>query len=285
MDVIIITGLSCSGKSTAIHAFEDKGMFCSDNLPVVLLPEMVRIMREKKQGGGIVAGIDIREGEFLERFSEVRRRLIADGHNVRIIYLEARDEVLIRRFSETRRRHPLGDMDIPQAVRHERELLAPLRAEANDCIDTSSMNVHQLKQHVVKHIDPHHSGKRLVVTLLSFGFKYGVPLESDLLFDLRFLPNPYFVPELKTRTGLDLPVREYVFKHPDATEMLERIEGMLNFLIPLYENEGKAYLTVAVGCTGGRHRSVAFAHVLKQYMDEKMPGFQAFVRHRDAEKG
>jgi len=285
MDVIIITGLSGSGKSTAIHAFEDKGMFCSDNLPVVLLPELVRIMREKKQSGGIVAGIDIREGEFLKQFSDVRRRLVEDGHDVRVIYLEARDEVLIRRFSETRRRHPLGDMDVTQAIRHERELLAPLRAEANDCIDTSSMNVHQLKQHVVKHVDPHQSGKRLVVTLLSFGFKYGLPLESDLLFDLRFLPNPFFVPELSTQTGLDEPVRNYILQQPDAVEMLERIEGMMNFLVPLYENEGKAYLTIAVGCTGGRHRSVAFALMMKQFMDEKMPGYQTFVRHRDIEKG
>ncbi len=286
MKITVITGLSGSGKSTAIHAFEDRGMFCIDNIPIVLLPDLVKLVAESRQEvDGIVVGIDAREGHFLTDFKRTNQILLSAGHELQVIYLEARDEVLIRRFSETRRKHPLGGKDVISALAREREMLEELREAANDRIDTSSMNVHQLKQHVINHAQTIESASHMSVTLLSFGFKYGVPLEADLVYDLRFLPNPYFEESLRQMTGQDEEVRSYVMAFKEANIMLEKIQDLLQFLLPEYEKEGKAYLTVALGCTGGRHRSTTFAYMLDKFLQTEMPEYKTFIRHRDIEKG
>jgi len=283
--IVVVTGLSGSGKTTAMHVFEDRGFFCVDNLPVLLIPDLAEtITSSGAEVETIVLCIDARERSFLDDFDKVAEQIKAAGHTIEIFYMEARDEILIRRFSETRRRHPLAGVDIRAALEQERQILSRLRSEATHIIDTSVLSMHDLRQQIRLLIDASSNVRNLSLTLLSFGFKYGVPLETDVLFDVRCLPNPYFVPSLKHQTGLDDEAYDFIFGFGESRSMLLKIEDYLRFALPLFEKEGKTYLTLAIGCTGGRHRSVAFVRALVDYMHEELPNYLVFVRHRDVNK-
>jgi len=278
---VIISGLSGSGKSYAIRYFEDLGFFCVDNLPPQLLPKFIELCVQSRDGIDRVAlGIDIRERDFLGTFLSVFDELRDEGYRMELLFLEAKDEVLIRRFSESRRPHPLArEGSVIDGIRLERERLYDLKKRADRIIDTSDSNVHQLKEVITRHYLEKEQGSRLNLFLVSFGFKHGVPYDADLLFDVRFLTNPNFIRELKPLTGEEPQVAEYVLAQPESRVFLEKLFDMMNFLIPLYEKEGKSYLTIAVGCTGGRHRSVVVINRLKDYLREK--GHQVRWHHRD----
>ncbi|HEY5974347.1 MAG TPA: RNase adapter RapZ [Geobacteraceae bacterium] len=285
MRIVVITGLSGSGKTTAVKALEDEGFFCLDNLPVALFPTFVELVEkstERIQDVAIV--IDIRSKDFLKGREDVFQGLREAGHQVDILYFDATDEVLIRRFSETRRRHPaLVGGTVPEGIRYEREQLAAMHRVATAIIDTSELNVHQLKELVLSMVRDDHSSRGITLHLQSFGYRYGIPLESDLVFDVRFLPNPYFVPELKQFSGLESQVREFVLAKPATDEFLQKAEALLDFLVPCYQKEGKSYLTISIGCTGGRHRSVVIAEALKSWFAGH--NLTLKVTHRDIEKG
>jgi len=282
--LLIITGLSGSGMSSAMNVFEDLGFFCVDNLPVQLIPSFVQLFERKEFGVTRAAlGLNIREGEFLNSFPQVYAQLRARGDlETTVLFLEASDSVLQRRFSETRRPHPLGEGRVLESIGEERKRLEPIRALADVVIDTSDHNVHSLRAWLKTRFAPESAETQTDITVVSFGFKYGVPLDADLLFDVRFLPNPYFVPELREQTGNDQPVIEYLEKSEEAVETIRRFKEMLDYLMPLYQREGKSYVTVAIGCTGGKHRSVAVANALNQHLNRE--GFRARVTHRDVKK-
>lgn len=285
LSICVITGLSGSGKSTAIHALEDEGFFCLDNLPLTLLQVFVDLLdKSSEQITKVAIVIDIRAKDFFRGKESLFRELREAGHAVEILFLTASDEVLVRRFSETRRRHPaLEGGSVPDGIRYEREYLAGLLQMATAIIDTSELNVHQLKDQVIRLICGEHRPKLFNVQLQSFGFRYGVPPESDLVMDVRFLPNPHFVPELKPLTGLDGSVREFLLQQPDTGEFLERFLDFVDYLLPRYRQEGKSYLTISVGCTGGRHRSVFIVEALHKVLKEKKLTIK--VTHRDMGKG
>jgi len=280
MRIIIVTGVSGAGKSTALRALEDAGYFCVDNLPVPLMNRFVELLAEAGESEQAAVGVDAREGEFLSSSREVFTALRKEGHQLEVLFLDADDDVLVRRFSETRRRHPLSGDDLREGIAREREILRPLREDASAYVDTANLNVHQLKG--VIHERYRRSADVLAVTLLSFGFKHGLPAEADIVLDVRFLPNPYFVEALSASTGEEANVREFVLGNDDAREFLERSQGLLEFVLPRAEREGKAYLTVAVGCTGGRHRSVAVVQELAKRLPRRHP---LTVRHRDLARG
>ena len=280
--IVIITGMSGSGKSTAIRALEDSGFFCVDNLPVVLLPKLTEMAGLGSALPRLALVMDAREGVFLKeapRFiDEVRR----SGHQVDVLFLDSSDESLHRRFSETRRRHPLAPSgSVEEGIRREREALRDLRELADQVIDTSPLNVHDLKRMVQSRFSPEPTNAPSI-SVMSFGYRYGVPPQADLVFDVRFLPNPYFIPELKAFTGRDAKVAAYVLDRPETQEFLQRIEELCRFLFPKYQKEGKAYLTVALGCTGGKHRSVAMAHELVRRLSDG--GTPIHLWDRDSEK-
>jgi len=279
---VVLTGLSGSGKSQAIRALEDLGFFCVDNLPIALIPTLAQLsLREGISRVALV--VDIREGSFLSDFPKVFRRLRAmKGLEPKLIFLEARNETLVRRFSETRRPHPLGGGgSVSEGIKRERTRLSAIRKMADEIIDTSQLTVHELRQTFMS-ISRHKTGRaRLVVTLLSFGFKHGVPVDADLLFDVRFLPNPHFVTTLRRRTGRDRAVVQYMLRHPATREFLVKTSDLLRFLLPLYLQEGKSYLTIAVGCTGGRHRSVMIAEALRRGLIPAPAGVTVRAKHRD----
>lgn len=283
--ICVITGLSGSGKSTAIRALEDEGFFCLDNLPLALLQVFVDLLeKSSEQITDVAIVIDIRARDFFKGKESLFRELREAGHKVDILYLDASDEVLVRRFSETRRRHPaLAGASVLDSIRFEREHLVSLLQIATSIIDTSEFNVHQLKDLIVSLVCSENAPKIFNIHLQSFGFRYGVPLESDIVMDVRFLPNPYYVPELKLQTGLDSGVREFLRSKSDTSEFLDRFLGFVEFLIPRYQQEGKSYLTISVGCTGGRHRSVFIIDVLRNFLAEK--SFSLKVTHRDMGKG
>jgi UPF0042 nucleotide-binding protein len=286
MRIIVITGLSGSGKSTAVKALEDEGFFCIDNLPVTLIPTFIELVeRSKDQVRDVALVMDIRGKDFLKGWEEIILGLRSIGHNLDILFFETTDEVLIRRFSETRRRHPaLPGASVPDAIRFERESLAGLHRIATRVFDTSEMNVHQLKEMVLTYIRGEDgTAKRLTVHLQSFGFRFGIPLDSDLVIDVRFLPNPHFVESLKKFSGQHRKVKGFVLEHAITKEFMVRYKGLLDLLLPSYQREGKTYLTISVGCTGGRHRSVAIAEELKGYFVDK--NVELKVTHRDMEKG
>ena len=280
--IVILTGVSGSGKSTAVRALEDAGYFCIDNLPVVLLPQLTGLAELAQQDTRFGLVIDAREGEMLQQAPGIIARLRAEGHHVELIFLDASDESLVRRYSETRRRHPLAsDESVPAGIARERELLGDLRDLADQVIDTSQLNVHDLKRLMTARFGE--SGAAVPsLTVISFGYRYGVPPQADLVFDLRFLPNPYFVPELKPLTGEDPRVARYVLERSETQDFMNRVVDLAQFLFPRYQREGKAYLTVALGCTGGKHRSVAVAAALAQRLGAGRPGIQ--LQHRDIEK-
>lgn len=277
MRIVIVTGVSGAGKSTALKSLEDAGYFCVDNLPLPLMDQFVAVMSAVEQ---TAVGVDAREDEFLPTSREVFARLRNAGHQLEVLFLDADDDVLVRRFSETRRRHPLSGDDLREGIAREREILRPLREEASAYVDTANLNVHQLKG--VIHERYRRSADLLAVTLLSFGFKHGLPAEADIVLDVRFLPNPYFVEALSASTGEEANVREFVLGNDDARGFIERAEALLEFVLPRAEREGKAYLTVAVGCTGGRHRSVAVVQELAKRLPKHHP---LTVRHRDLARG
>jgi UPF0042 nucleotide-binding protein len=280
--VVIITGLSGSGKSTASRAMEDMGFFCVDNLPIALLPKLFELRSASLGDHSKVALVmDLREKDFLKTYPQVFTWLGNEGFQVEVLFLEASDEVLVRRYSQTRRTHPLAETcGVLDGIHKEREMLANLRSMATMVVDTSMYNVHQLQGAIRGLFAPRSPGRRMSLTFLSFGYSRGIPQEADLVIDARFLPNPYFVEELKELPGTDARIRDYLFGFEETQDFLRRFQDLLEYLLPLYEREGKAYLTVAVGCTGGKHRSVAIAEKLGSIFTER---FAVHLRHRDIE--
>ena len=279
---IVLTGLSGSGKSQAIRALEDLGYFCVDNLPTTLIPTLAKL--SLRAGGDIekvAIVVDVREGEFLSSFPKIFRQLRKMPRlNPILIFLEASHAALVRRFSETRRPHPLApDRSVTEGIRDERTRLNGIRDMADEIVDTSDMTVHELR-HFFMGLSRDRSSARLVITLLSFGFKHGVPVDADLMFDVRCLPNPYFVPTLRRRTGRDKAVVDFLERDPATREFMDRLEAYLRFVIPFYIAEGKSYLTIAIGCTGGRHRSVMLAERLRRGLGD-LSVARLRVRHRD----
>jgi len=277
--IVVVTGLSGSGKSTATKVFEDIGYFCVDNLPPVLLPKIVDLVSEARTDVVRIALVaDVRGREFLHDFARVIGQLRQGQHDVRVLFLDAGDDVLLLRYSETRRRHPLAARGgAKEAIRREREMLSPLREMADTVLNTSQYTVHQLRDTIVRRFRGK-GGPTLQVGVVSFGYKYGIPLEADMVIDVRFLPNPNFVPKLKPLTGLDRKVRDYVMKNRSTRTFFGKLTSFLQFLLPLYRKEGKAYFTLGVGCTGGRHRSVVVAEAVKRSLPKPVA---PFVLHRD----
>jgi RNase adapter protein RapZ len=280
---VVLTGLSGSGKSQAIRALEDLGYFCVDNLPVTLLPMLAELtLRAGTEISRAAVVVDVREGKMLKEFPGVYRRLKARKNlNPVLIFLEAAVPALVRRFSETRRPHPLApDRSAIEGIREEREAMRAIRKLADHVIDTTEMTVHELRHVFTGVASGSTPGSQLVVTILSFGFKHGIPVDSDLLFDVRFLPNPHFVPALRPYTGRDAEVTRYLNRSGATHEFLAHTLNLLKFLIPQYAHEGKTYLTIGIGCTGGRHRSVAMAEALRKGL-AGIPGVRLRVKHRD----
>jgi UPF0042 nucleotide-binding protein len=284
LDIFIITGLSGSGKSVAIHALEDNGFFCIDNLPAPLIPKFIDLCQGyQEEIKRIALGIDLRGGQFLRPWPQVLNEMRAAGHHVQVLFFDASDEVLRRRFSETRRPHPLsGQGSIQEGITRERKALEGMRELADKVIDTSDLNVHQLKREMEENFCQISGSRRMAVFLTSFGYKYGIPHDTDIIFDVRFLPNPYFVQELRAKSGLELGVEEYVLKNEETRAFLDRLFAVLEYTLPLYEREGKSTLTVALGCTGGRHRSVVLVEALRKRLNTKK--FTIHVKHRDVDK-
>ena len=282
---IVLTGLSGSGKSQAIRALEDLGYFCVDNQPTTLIPTLAKL--SLRAGGDIekvAIVVDVREGGFLSSFPTIFRQLRKmPRRNPILIFLEASHAALVRRFSETRRPHPLApDRSVSEGIRDERQRLNLIRELADEIVDTSDMTVHELR-HFFMGLSRDRARSRLVITLLSFGFKHGVPVDADLLFDVRCLPNPHFVPTLRRRTGRDKAVADFLERDPSTREFMDRLDAYLRFVIPFYIAEGKSYLTIAIGCTGGRHRSVMIAERLRKSLGD-MGAARVRVRHRDLVK-
>jgi UPF0042 nucleotide-binding protein len=277
----IVSGLSGAGKTVALRALEDAGYTCIDNLPPQLIDAVAATMAGQEHGARVAIGIDVRGREFLPR---IVRELPAlrQRYPIEIVFLEAEADILVRRFKETRRPHPLVSPEVAEldrAIALEKGLLLPLREAADTIIDTSPFTPHQLREHMLARFRGEGHGAGLSVTVMSFGYKFGIPRAADLLFDVRFLPNPHFIPELRDLTGIDIPVSTFVMEKPQTREFLDRLGDFLAFLLPLYEKEGKAYLTIGIGCTGGRHRSIAIAEDLAVRL--RGGGRNVAVLHRD----
>ncbi|MDF0676226.1 MAG: RNase adapter RapZ [Nitrospira sp.] len=284
LNLVIISGLSGSGKTYALKAFEDAGYFCIDNLPLALLPTFVDLCdQQHSEITNVALGIDIRERAFFSDFGSILERVQALGHAVQLFFLEAREEVLIRRFSESRRPHPLlPDLPVLNGIRFEKERVAELRSRADRIIDTSDLTVHELGELLAKQLLGESLDRRLTISIMTFGYKFGVPYDIDLLFDVRFLKNPFFVPELKPLSGDDPLVRTFVLTDPEAESLMEHLEALLKFLLPLFHRERRSYLTIGIGCTGGRHRSVAVANRLRERLSAL--GYEVGLKHRDIDK-
>ncbi len=285
-DIVILTGLSGSGMSSATNAFEDLGYFCVDNLPITMLPTFARLVNAKTDEKGIERAalvIDIREGSFLPDFGKQLEALRAEGLSVHVIFFEASDEVLRHRFSETRRPHPADTgQTLVQSIGLERAAMSRIRSLADQIIDTSEHTVHTLRSLLLERFSPDRKGGPMRVQVMSFGHKYGNPGDLELLFDVRHLPNPHFIPELKPLSGHDKRVVKYLNAQPEVEETLNRFYDLLDYLLPQYKREGKSYVTVGIGCTGGRHRSVMVANALGRRL--RRAGFDARVLHRDVRK-
>jgi RNase adapter protein RapZ len=278
MRIVLVTGMSGAGKSTALRALEDLEYFCVDNLPLPLVHSLVALLGEKKHER-VALLLDARQGEFLTGYPDLLRGLAKEGHQVEALFLDAGDEILFRRFSETRRRHPLAGDDLRLGIASERKLLAPVREASQAVVDSGNLNVHQLKGIIQERYGL--ATGTLSVTLLSFGYKNGLPAEADVVFDVRFLPNPYFVDGLSASNGLDEQVSRFVLDGADARDFVQRTLDFLRFSLPRFAREGKSYLTVAIGCTGGRHRSVA---VVEDVAKRLGGDWQLTIRHRDLER-
>jgi len=278
-ELVIVTGISGAGKASAIKSFEDLGFHAVDNLPLELLPDFARLVRKSTEVERAAIVVDIREGATLDRLPEILKTVKKLLHT-RVVFLDAQDAVLVRRYSETRRPHPLGRSDtVSRSIVEERQLLDPIRNVADTLIDTSDFNVHELRAHIQARFSQQDQTKQLLVSLLSFGFKNGVPLDADMVFDVRFLPNPHFVPEFRRKTGRDPKVAAYIRGFPQTVEFLDRVTDLMLYLLPHYVEEGKSYLTVAFGCTGGQHRSVMMAVEIGKRL--KKAGYQVKTLHRD----
>jgi UPF0042 nucleotide-binding protein len=284
MRLIIITGMSGAGKSSVLKMFEDAGYFCIDNPPIQLILKFVQLTHNTTDNFDRVAmGIDIRSGEGLEELDNVFEQIKAEGYPYEILFLEASTEVLVKRFKETRRNHPLtGIGRVDAGIELERSKLEFIKKRADVILDTSQLLIRELKTQIDKIYVNNETYKNFFITILSFGFKYGIPMDSDLVFDVRFLPNPYYIPELKLQTGNDVPVKDYVLQSQMATIFLEKLLDMIKFLIPNYIEEGKNQLVISIGCTGGKHRSVTLANALSESLSGMQYGIK--VEHRDIEK-
>jgi len=284
IQTVIITGMSGSGKSTALRAFEDMGYYCVDNLPIALLPDFLSLTENSTEIPTRVALVmDVREKGFLDQYGSIFSQVKNQGFHLEILFLDASDNILVQRFSQTRRKHPLQQKgDILEAISQERRRLRGLREFADNYIDTSNRNVHQLRQIVLDMYSFREDLTRPLIHVISFGFKYGVPADASLVLDVRFLPNPYFVPELRPLSGLDQRIYDFVHHKEQTKAFLKHLEAMFSFLIPQYRAEGKVYLVVGIGCTGGRHRSVAIARWLGEMFTRN--GEEVIVTHRDLDR-
>jgi UPF0042 nucleotide-binding protein len=279
--IIIITGLSGSGKSTAMAALEDGGFYCVDNMPVDLLPKFLDLPIERdSEMTGIALVMDLREKGFLTKYSAVLSELQQKGYHYEILFLEAEEEILVQRYSTTRRQHPLSSgKSLIEGIREEKKQLEDLRSAADRVIDTSKFNVHELKSKILDIARKSKKNVLMRINVLSFGFKYGIPYDADLIMDVRFMANPYFIPDLKELDGETQEIRDFVLGHAETRAFLDKYLDLLDYLIPLYEKEGKAYLTIALGCTGGRHRSVAIARTIYEHISAL--GKTVELNHRD----
>ncbi|HZP04790.1 MAG TPA: RNase adapter RapZ [Terracidiphilus sp.] len=278
-----MTGISGAGKASALKAFEDLGFHCVDNLPLELLPDFSTLVSNSADVQHAAIVVDVREGTTLDRLPEILKDIKKLLHT-RVVFLDAQDAVLVRRFSETRRPHPLGLSEtVSRSIVEERQLLDPIRNVADTLIDTSNFNVHELRAHIQSRFGHRDGTTHMLVSCLSFGFKNGVPLDADMVFDVRFLPNPHFVPEFRKKTGLDPKVAAYVRGFPQTNEFLEKVTSLMLYLLPHYVAEGKSYLTVAFGCTGGQHRSVMMAEEMSQRLEKA--GYLVKALHRDIVRG
>ena len=279
--VVIVTGLSGSGKSTAIHVLEDLGFYCIDNMPVVLVPKFLELYEGISEGINRIAfGIDLRERAFFSELPSVIAQARQQGQRIELLFLDAADQVLVRRFSETRRPHPSADGGSPSdGIHRERERLATVREAADRILDTTGLTVHQLRAELTREFGTQAAEDRMTLFLSSFGYKFGAPTDADMVLDVRFLPNPFFVDELRALSGLDEPVVRHVLDRAETKEFLEQVERLLLFLLPRYLHEGKTYFTLAVGCTGGRHRSVVLVDEIARRLSKS--GYSLQVRHRD----
>ncbi len=283
--IVIITGLSGSGKSVALKALEDIGFFCVDNLPVMLLPKFLELQTgASSEISKIALVMDLREKHFLEKHIDILSRLRKKKYDIEILFLDTNDDLLLRRFSETRRTHPLSKGNtILESIRLEREKLLELRGMADNIVDTSGYSVHQLKEHVQRLYLTPGENRKLVVNLISFGYRFGLPPDADIVMDVRFLPNPYFVNGLREFNGNEAAIEEYVMGWDDTEDFLNRLFDMMTFLAPLYEKEGKSYLNIAIGCTGGKHRSVVVINQLAKHFRDRQ--YTMHVSHRDIDRG
>jgi UPF0042 nucleotide-binding protein len=285
LDVTIITGMSGAGRSEAAHVLEDLGWFVIDNLPPMLIGKVAELARGQEQATRYALVVDVRSGDFLADLEAALDELRRQGARTRILFLDAADDVLVRRYETSRRRHPLSDTErVSDGIARERALLEPLKGEADLIVDTTALNVHELRDRL-RELFAHEAAASsgLQVNVVSFGYKHGLPLDVDLVFDCRFLPNPHWIDELRPLTGLDAPVRDYVLGQPASGAFLDHLDEMFELLLPGYEEEGKAYLSIAVGCTGGRHRSVAISEALAERLRRR--GYRTAVHHRDAARG
>jgi UPF0042 nucleotide-binding protein len=283
IQTLIITGLSGSGKSTVMRALEDAGFHCIDNLPPVLMPRLLELCTTSSADITTLAMVmDVRERSFLKEYPAIFKELKEQGQKLTILFLESTDEVLVRRYNETRRQHPLAEQGtVLEGIRKEREMLSDLRMLADEIIDTSNLSIHQLRN-MISDLFRTAGQRRMHIILTSFGYKYGVPADADLTIDVRFLPNPFFISELRDRSGNDSAVCDYVMNNEVAGKFRDKFFDLVSFLTPLYEQEGKSYLTICVGCTGGRHRSIAVVNRLQSFLSEK--GYRVRVIHRDLGK-
>jgi len=283
LNIIIITGLSGSGKSTAIDALEDVGYFCVDNMPITLLPKFLTLHSEGvSEVRKLAFGMDLRQKQFISKYQGIFDQLREEGYHMEVLFLEASEEVLLKRYSQTRRQHPVSEAGgLIDSIRVEKKQLTGIKEIAGRVIDTSNLTVHQLKDLIIKHADRGIKTERMRIAVLSFGFKYGIPLETDLLIDVRFIPNPYFIAELKSLNGKDEKVKKFVKKWPETRKFFKKYFSLLDYLLPLYKKEGKSYLTIAVGCTGGKHRSVAIAEEIFSHFRD-ING-EVTLNHRDIE--
>lgn len=278
----IVTGMSGAGKSQTINCFEDMGFFCVDNLPVALLPKMAKLCAESgRRLQRVALGIDVREGGFLKGFRDSVQRLKKQGVDCRIVFLDAEDKTLLRRFSETRRRHPLGK-SVQAGIREERRQLIKIKEMSDKIIDSSSLTLSELKQRILDLFDTRTSRAELGITVVSFGYKHGLPVDADLIWDVRFMPNPNYIQGLRNKTGKDEPVRRFVMGTPQAERFGDMFFNLVGDSLPYYVQEGKSYLTIAIGCTGGHHRSVVMTEALAGYLSKR--GYKVRILHRDIDR-
>jgi UPF0042 nucleotide-binding protein len=284
LSVVIITGISGSGKSTTVRQFEDMGFFCVDNLPTDLIPKFLMLCEQPgNEIDRVALVVDIREKKFLQSYSEVFDVIRNRGIALTVLFLEASDAVLIRRFNETRRKHPLAKASVQEGLAQEREMLAGMKENADIILDTSDYSIHDLREVLKKHFARTVNGSKMAILLVAFGFKYGIVSDSDMILDVRFLKNPYFVDQLREQSGRSPEVIKYVAERDETREYLKRLHALLDYLVPRYIREGKSYFTIGFGCTGGRHRSVVIADLVQEHLEAQ--GYQTSIRYRDISRG